>query len=87
MENIGKQAAELISQMVNTNDKENLNSFIETLRKDHRFLQGQEILFFVKVMKMFSEVSVDARNEREVNFAKDVVKFMEEKIGKIDAKY
>ena len=87
MENICKQAAELISRMVNTNDKESLNSFIEALRKDHRFLQGQEILFFIKVMKMFSEVGVDARNEREVNFARDVVKFMEEKIGKIDAKY
>ena len=83
----GKQAAELISQMVNTNNTEELNEFIETLRKDHRFLQGQEILFFIKVMKMFSEVGVDARNEREVNFAKDVVKFIEEKIGKIDVKY
>ena len=83
----GKQAAESISQMVNANNTEELNEFIETLRKDHRFLQGQEILFFIKVIKMFSEVGVDARNEREVNFAKDVVKFMEEKIGKIDAKY
>ena len=83
----GKQAAESISQMVNANNTEELNEFIETLRKDHRFLQGQEILFFIKVMKMFSEVGVDARNEREVNFAKDVVKFIEEKIGKIDVKY
>jgi hypothetical protein len=83
----GKQAAEMISQMVNTNNTEELNEFIETLRKDHRFLQGQEIMFLLKLMKMFSEVGTDARNEREVNFMKKVVAYVENEIGKLDSKY
>ena len=87
MENIGKQAAELISRMVNTNDKDSLNTFIKTLQIDHRFLQGQEIELFIRVMKMFSEVGTDARNEREVQFAKYIVDHMEQKIGEINVKY
>ena len=33
-----------------------LNKFIEVLRKDHRFLQGQEIMFLLKLMKMFLSI-------------------------------
>ena len=83
----GKQAAEMLSQMINTNNQEELNEFIETLRKDHRFLQGQEIMFLLKLMKMFSEVGTDARNEREVNFMKKVVAYVENEIGELDSKY
>ncbi len=83
----GKQAAEMISQMVNTNNTEELNKFIETLRNDHRFLQGQEIILLLKLMKMFSEVGTDARNEREVNFMKKVVAYIENEIGTLNPKY
>jgi len=83
----GKQAAEMISQMVNTNNTEELNKFIERLRNDHRFLQGQEIILLLKLMKMFSEVGTDARNEREVNFMKKVVAYIENEIGTLNPKY
>ena len=83
----GKQAAEMLSQMVNTNNQEELNEFIETLRKDHRFLQGQEIMFILKLMKMFSEVGTDARNEREVNFVRKIVTYIEDEIGPLNSKY
>jgi len=83
----GKQAAELISQIVNTNNTKELNEFIETLRKDHRFLQGQEIILLLKLMKMFSEVGTDARNEREVNFMKKVIAYVENEIGTLNPKY
>ena len=83
----GKECAEALSVMINCNDKANLNEFLFYLQHDHKLLQTGEIRFLCTAMKMFSEVSTDARNEYAVNAAKKITAAMEDQFGPISPKY
>ena len=89
MNNAGTRVAQEISNAVNCNNREFLQQMLDYFRKDHRFLQGEEIKALLVFMKMFSQVGTDGRNEHEVKFMKKIVDFIENDLqyGEIESNF
>ena len=83
--NKGVVIAKEISNTLNSSMLSQQNNFMkgfnETLRRDHRSLQYDEIMLFVKAIGMFAECGTDARNEQAVKLAKVMSDAIKEKYG------
>jgi hypothetical protein len=77
----GQRAAEMISDFCNCNDKKSKQDFLRTLQEDHRYLQSLEIEFFLQVLKMYSQVGTDGRNEYHVKTLQKIMPIIEKEFG------
>lgn len=77
----GAEIAQQVSAIVNSNNKEAIDGFIETLARDHRTLQAEEIIIAIRFLKKVTEFGTDARNEMAVKFADLAIKGIENHVG------